>query len=121
MGKETRPTWRSSWRPSTPRWRPPPASRTTVALIILTILPPLPPLSCPEDTRTPVDRLRACSRGTLRVCALMLTSFCEVVVRKERAGNGYVAEGCFEGDKKIAVWQKKKNPREKKKKKKKKK
>ena len=45
------------------------------------------------------SRLRACSRGTLRACALMLPSFCEVVVREERAGNGFVVEGCCEGDK----------------------
>ena len=53
-----------------------------------------------EDIRTPVDRLRACSRGTLRACALMLPSFCVVVVREERAGNGFVVEGWCEGDKK---------------------
>ena len=47
--------------------------------------------------------MRACSRGTVRACALMLPSFCEVVVREERAGNGFVVEGCCEGDKK-KVW-----------------
>merc|ERR1712008_525165 len=77
-----------------------------------------------EDTRTPVDRLRACSRGTLRACALMLPSFCVVVVREERAGNGFVVEGWCEGDKKNSLAQKKKKknfcPKKKKKKKKKK-
>merc|ERR1711957_476986 len=58
-------------------------------------------LFAPEDT--PVDRFRACSRGTLRACALMLPSFCEVVVREERAGNGFVVEGWCKGDNK-KVW-----------------
>ena len=34
----------------------------------------------------------------------MLPSFCEVLVREERVGNGFVVEGWCEGDKKKIVW-----------------